>query len=72
MCTADPVIHAALNWTLAGPDAALAGTRKSTRYVFTSPGHPIALTTSAAWPFTVAATGELTTTSGFAGYAGNG
>jgi hypothetical protein len=45
--TGAPEIQAALNCTEAVPGARPAGTTKSTRYVSTRPGHPIAFTTSA-------------------------
>src|SRR5215510_13191324 len=47
---------------VAVPDTIASGMRTSTRYVFSRPGHPILLTTSAFLPFTVTATGELTCT----------
>jgi hypothetical protein len=52
MFTGNPLIQAAVNWTAAGPDAVPSGTRISTRYVSTSPGHPIALIACAGCPFT--------------------
>ena len=52
---------------LAGPFAVSGGTRKFTWYPSTAPGKPTALRTSAAFPLTVTATGELTFARGLDG-----
>src|SRR6202140_264930 len=52
---------------VADPLVASGGTRKFTWYPSTAPGRPTALSTSAAFPFTVTSTGELTIARGLDG-----
>src|SRR5260370_19483062 len=52
---------------LAGPFAVSGGIRKFSWYPSTAPGRPTALSTSAAFPFTVTSTGELTIARGLDG-----
>src|SRR5579871_5172076 len=65
--TGGPSIQAALTTIVAIPFVVSAGTRKLIWYPSVVPGYPVALSTSAAFPFTVTATGELTTARGVDG-----
>src|ERR1700730_1763126 len=57
-------MNAAVIWSVAIPGAVPFGTRMSSRYLSVVPGQPILFITSAAFPFTVASTGEFTTARG--------
>src|SRR5579864_6268291 len=67
MLTGGPAIQAALTSMGADPFGVSGGRRKFTWYPPTAPGKPTAPSTSAASPFTITSTGELTTASGLLG-----